>query len=74
MTATDQTDLQMLLQLTGVGVVQTDLEIGRFLRANEAFCEMVGYSKAELRGMTYAELTHPAERVRRRQLCRTSAW
>ena len=48
-----------LFQLTGVGVVQTDMATGRFVRANAAFCEMVGYSEAELLGMTNAELTHP---------------
>jgi PAS domain S-box-containing protein len=53
-----------LFQLTGVGVVQTDLESGRFLRANEAFCKMVGYSEAELQAMIHLELTHPDDRER----------
>ena len=48
-----------LFQLTGVGVVQTDMVTGHLVRANQAFCEMVGYSEAELRGMTNADLTHP---------------
>jgi len=53
-----------LFQLTGVGMVQTDLTTGRFVRANETFCELVGYTEAELRSMTYLELTHPDDRAR----------
>ena len=49
----------LLFRLTGVGVVETDLTTGRFLQVNRAFCEMVGYSEAELLSMTNAELTHP---------------
>jgi PAS domain S-box-containing protein len=51
--------LEMLFQLKGVGVVQTDPETGRPVRANREFCEMVGYTEAELQGMTNAELTQP---------------
>ena len=54
----------MLFQLTGVGVVQTDMATGRFVRVNETFCEMVGYSQAELQGMTNAQLTHPEDWTR----------
>ncbi len=53
-----------LFQLTGVGVVQTDMTTGRFMRANETFCAMVGYGEDELEGMTYLELTHPDDRAR----------
>lgn len=48
-----------LFQLTGVGVVGTDMATGRLVRANRTFSDMVGYSEAELKGMTNAELTHP---------------
>lgn len=53
-----------LFQLAGVGVVQTDLTTGRFVRTNGAFCDMVGYSEAELLELTYLELTHPDDRGR----------
>lgn len=56
--------LDTLFQLTGVGVLQTDVETGRLVRANAVFCKMVGYSEADLRGMTYLELTHPDDRER----------
>ncbi len=32
---------------------------GRYLRANAAFCRMVGYSSQELTGLRVAEVTHP---------------
>jgi PAS domain S-box-containing protein len=53
---------EILFQLSGVGMVETDMRTGRFRRANAAFCELVGYSEAELRGMSYLELTHPDDR------------
>lgn len=61
-----------LFELTGVGVVQIDQRTRRFVRVNKAFCAMVGYGEAELRELSYVELTHPADRgrngsVRRRE-------
>ena len=37
---------------------------GRYLRANEAFEEMVGYDRDDLVGRKILELTHPADRER----------
>lgn len=54
----------LLFRLTGIGVVETDVATGRFLQVNKTFCELVGYSEAELRAMTYLELTHPDDRAR----------
>ena len=44
----------------GVGMVLVSPE-GRFLEANESFCEFLGYSPAELLGKTVQEVTHPDE-------------
>lgn len=54
----------VLFELTGVGVVETDLITGRLVRANRTFREWVGYNEAELQQMTYLELTHPDDRER----------
>ena len=54
----------ILFELAGVGVVETDLSTGRLVRANETFCEWVGYSEVELQKLTYLELTHPDDRGR----------
>jgi diguanylate cyclase (GGDEF)-like protein/PAS domain S-box-containing protein len=42
-----------------VGMVLADLD-GRFLRVNDAYCELLGYSGEELTaGMALADVTHP---------------
>ena len=35
---------------------------GRIIEANPAFCEMLGYSEAELRELSVIDLTHPDDR------------
>lgn len=41
----------------GVGMVHITLD-GRYERVNERFCDLVGYTRAELERMTYRDLTH----------------
>lgn len=40
----------------GVALAGTD---GRFLRVNNVLCEMVGYSREELTGLSFQAITHP---------------
>ncbi|MFH1034395.1 MAG: PAS domain S-box protein [Pseudomonadota bacterium] len=49
-----------------VGMVHTDLE-GRFLRANQRFCDFLGYTLQELRERTVASVTHPEDLSREMQ-------
>jgi PAS domain S-box-containing protein len=44
-----------------IGMVIVGLD-GRFLRVNQAFCRMLGYSEEELGQLTFLELTHPEDR------------
>ena len=44
----------------GVVLVGSD---GRFIEVNPAFCKMIGYSKAELRHLTPADITHEDDRA-----------
>jgi PAS domain S-box-containing protein len=44
-----------------VGVAEADVETGRFIRANQRFCEIVGYSQNELLSLTFGSLTHPED-------------
>lgn len=43
------------------GIAQTDTK-GRFLYANRAFCDMVGFSEEALRSLDFLSLTHPEDR------------
>jgi len=42
-----------------LGIVTSGQDM-RFLTANAAFCRMLGYSEAELTGMSFKDITHPA--------------
>lgn len=52
--------LRVLFEEAPVGVTETDLD-GCWIRVNRRFCEIVGYSRAELREMRYQDITHPAD-------------
>ncbi|PSN18117.1 hypothetical protein C7271_14230, partial [filamentous cyanobacterium CCP5] len=41
-----------------VGINQADRQ-GRFIRVNQRFCDLLGYSEAELLQLTYQAVTHP---------------
>jgi PAS domain S-box-containing protein len=41
-----------------VGIAHIDLE-GRWLRVNQRFCNIVGYSLEQLQNLTFQEITHP---------------
>lgn len=45
----------------------TDLQ-GRFMVANKAFCEMLGYSMEELLQLDFLTITHPEDRTRQVEL------
>ncbi len=47
--------------LVGVGLTQVDSE-GRFTLVNRRFCEMLGYTREELIGRRFVDVTHPDDR------------
>jgi PAS domain S-box-containing protein len=53
-----------MFELSGIGMIQADTPDFRFTRANQKFCEIVGYSAEELSAETYIGLTHPLDRQR----------
>jgi len=59
----DEEELRANFQSSGIGQVQTDPKTGRYVRVNDKFSEMVGYSADELLTMTYLDITHPEDRA-----------
>ena len=49
-----------------VGIIQITIN-GQFLRANQKFCDIVGYSQAELLNKTLLDITYPEDRERHQQ-------
>ncbi len=48
-------------EMANVGNVIADGRTGRFLRVNRCFCDLTGYSEAELLTLTSYDLTNPAD-------------
>jgi PAS domain S-box-containing protein len=48
-----------MFDVSSVGKIEVEPESGRFLRANAAMCNFVGYSEAELVARTVYDITHP---------------
>ncbi len=49
---------RMTFEQAAVGVAQVSPD-GRFLRINQKFCDIVGYTKKEMQTRTFQEITHP---------------
>lgn len=49
---------RMTFENAAVGIGHVDLD-GHFLRVNDRFCEITGYSKASLESTTFGAITHP---------------
>ncbi|NEQ32033.1 MAG: PAS domain S-box protein, partial [Leptolyngbya sp. SIO4C5] len=47
-----------VFEQAAVGINQADLRTGRFLCVNESFCQLLGYSEAELLQLTYQEVSN----------------
>jgi PAS domain S-box-containing protein len=59
-----------MFEVSSVGKIEVEPKSGRFLRANAAMCEFVGYSEAELVALTVFDITHPDDCERDRELLR----
>ena len=54
-----------LFNQTAVGIVFASIE-GRLLDVNQRFCDLIGYSCAELQAKRIVDITHPEDRARLR--------
>lgn len=59
-----EADFSALFELTAVGAAQANPATGRFIRVNQRFCEMTGFSADELLERTFLDITHPEDRER----------
>ncbi|WP_459898660.1 PAS domain S-box protein [Desulfobaculum senezii] len=50
-----------------VGMVHLDIS-GAYLKVNDRYCEITGYSRDELTGVRFDQITHPLDRERNRDL------
>jgi two-component system response regulator NreC len=57
-TRVDASPFRSAFEHAAIGMVLADTD-GVCLAANRAFCEMVGYSEAELQKIEFAQITHP---------------
>ncbi|MCJ7540895.1 MAG: PAS domain S-box protein [Desulfobacterales bacterium] len=42
-----------------IGIAEVDTKTGRFIRINQKYCDIAGYSLEEMMAMTYMQITHP---------------
>jgi len=52
---------RVLFEHSFTGAALVDIERGTFLRVNSAFCSIVGYAEAELKRMTWRDITVNAD-------------
>ena len=57
-------DFQALFALPGIGMIQAAPPALRLTQVNQKFCEITGFTAAELLTKTYIDLTAPADRLR----------
>ncbi len=55
----DGDPFQALFDQASMGVAQVDTASRRFVRANDRFCDILGYSPHELSALTVRDVTHP---------------
>lgn len=56
---------------SGTANCETDYSTGKLTRVNDALCQMLGYSREELVGKTFAALTHPDDIAKSKQALKT---
>src|SRR5271170_6753176 len=57
----NEAQLQEIFSQAPVGIAQTSPD-GQWLRVNDRFCVMLGFSRTELPGRTILDITHPDDR------------
>ncbi|MGD0283469.1 MAG: PAS domain S-box protein [Dissulfurispiraceae bacterium] len=55
---------QVLFEQAAVGVAQIRSETGQFLRINQKYCDILGYSREEMERLDFQTITHPDDLAR----------
>jgi PAS domain S-box-containing protein len=58
-----ENQFRTMFELSAVGQAQVDLTTNRFVLVNNRFCEITGYSEAELMARSPASIIHPDDRL-----------
>jgi PAS domain S-box-containing protein len=53
--------LRTIFEQAAVGVALVETASGRFVRINDRYCAIVGYSREEMTGRTFQSITHPQD-------------
>jgi hypothetical protein len=56
-----EAEFRAMFEVITVGMAQVDNR-GNFLRINDAYCELTGYSREELLKLRFSDITHPDDR------------
>lgn len=57
--AASERSFRAFFELASVGVAQVDAHTGRFRTINRKYCELVGYTEAEMLAFSFRDITHP---------------
>jgi PAS domain S-box-containing protein len=50
-----------IFEQAGVGVAQIVSTTGQFMKINQRYCDIVGYTREEMEQLTFQQITHPAD-------------
>jgi PAS domain S-box-containing protein len=50
---------RVIFEQAAVGITLADSRTGRYIQVNQRFCQMLGYTEAELSSLTWRDFTHP---------------
>ncbi len=48
-----------IFEMAAVGMAQVDSTTGQFIKVNQRYSDIVGYSKEDMQGTTFLKITHP---------------
>ena len=58
---TSESRFRALFQQAAVGVAEIDSHTGRFLEINQRYCDIVGYSREQMRHLDFTSITYPSD-------------